>query len=102
MQASAGLLECLPSYEALQERRPNGEAAWLANSVLASRMQFLMGILAPCIPQLPEVCLLRFASTVHLWVIQNSTGCHAGELALHHSTMATVTRQEDMMGNGDR
>jgi hypothetical protein len=102
VQASTGLLDCLPSYEALQERRPNGEAAWLANSVLASRMQFLMGILAPCIPQLPEVRLLRCANTVQLCFIQNSIACHAGELALHHSTVATATRQEDMMGNGDR
>ena len=102
MQASAGVLDCLPSYEALQERRPNGKAAWLANSVLASRMQFLMGILAPCIPQLPEVCLPCFAKTVHLWVIQNSIASHAGELALPHGAMATATRPEDMMGNGVR
>ena len=102
MQASAALLDCLPSYEALQERRPDGEAAWLANSVLASRMQFLMGILAPCIPQLPEVCLPCFATTVHLWVIQNLIASHAGKLALHHSTTATATRPEATMGNGVR
>ncbi len=54
-QASGGLLECLPAYEALLEEQPSGQPAWLSNTVLASRMQFLMGMLAPCIPQLPEV-----------------------------------------------
>ena len=50
-----GLLSCLPEYDALLEEGPTGQAAWLSNSVLASRMQFLMGILAPCIFQLPQV-----------------------------------------------
>ena len=55
LQASRGLLSCLPEYDALLEEGPTGQAAWLSNSVLASRMQFLMGILAPCVLQLPQV-----------------------------------------------
>ena len=50
-----GLLSCLPEYDALLDKGPTGRAAWLSNSVLATRMQFLMGILAPCIFQLPQV-----------------------------------------------
>ncbi len=55
VQASSGLLHCLPAYEALLEERPLRQPAWLSNTVLASRMQFLMGMLAPCVPQLQEV-----------------------------------------------
>jgi hypothetical protein len=102
VQASAGLLECLPSYEALKERLPNGEASWYANSVLASRMQFLMGILAPCIPQLPGVRLPCSATPVHLCVTQHPTVSCGRETASHSRTMATATWQEDMMGKDDR
>jgi hypothetical protein len=34
-----------------------GPQVWEADAVLASRLQFLMAMLGPCIPRLPKVCL---------------------------------------------
>ncbi len=55
MQACQGLLLCLPSYAYLVAPAVNGAPVWEADSVLASRMQFLMSMLGPCIPRLTQV-----------------------------------------------
>lgn len=55
LQASLGLLTCVPCYEGLTEAGPGHAPLWLADAVLATRMQFLMAMLAPCLSQLPQV-----------------------------------------------
>ena len=55
LQASLDLLTCVPCYEGLTEAGPSHAPLWLADAVLATRMQFLMAMLAPCLSQLPQV-----------------------------------------------
>lgn len=55
VQACQGLLLCLPSYAYLVGPAVSGAPVWEADSVLASRMQFLMSMLGPCIPRLSQV-----------------------------------------------
>lgn len=59
LQASLGLLTCVPRYEGLTEAGPSQAPLWLADAVLATRMQFLMAMLAPCLSQLPQVRVMR-------------------------------------------
>jgi hypothetical protein len=54
LQACQGLLLCLPPYAELVRASASGLPLWEADSVLASRMQFLMSMLGPCIPQLTQ------------------------------------------------
>ena len=70
LQAAQQLLDELPSYAELTRtaaspqptglEEPQGEAAalWMCDSVLATRVQFLMSMLGPCLPALPQVRLL--------------------------------------------
>ncbi len=45
----------MPCYEGLVAAGPGGAPLWLADAVLATRVQFLMAVLAPCVPRLPQV-----------------------------------------------
>lgn len=55
-QACAELAQQLPCYEDLAATPALGATPrWLVDSVVAARMQFLMGMLAPCAPALPQV-----------------------------------------------
>lgn len=55
LQACQGLLLCLPPYASLMEVGEDAVPLWETDSVLASRMQFLMSMLGPCVPQLTQV-----------------------------------------------
>lgn len=56
MQACAELLLCLPSADALAQPGPDGDTPlWEADAVLASRVQFLLSMLGPCMPRLAQV-----------------------------------------------
>lgn len=54
VQACQGLLLFLPAYAELVRPSASGRPLWEADLVLASRMQFLMSMLGPCIPQLTQ------------------------------------------------
>ena len=55
-QACLELSLQLPCYADLAAVAPPGTTpVWLADSVMAARMQFLMGMLAPCASHLPPV-----------------------------------------------
>ena len=56
VQASQGLLLCLPCYSELVQGTEAGPQVWEGDAVLASRLQFLMSMLGPCIARLPKVC----------------------------------------------
>ena len=56
LQACTGLLLCLPRADALERPGPGGAPLWEADAVLASRLHFLMSMLGPCVPRLPQVC----------------------------------------------
>ena len=54
--ATRQLLQCLPPLATLTARHPaSDQAAWLADAVMASRMQFLMGLLTACAAAAPQV-----------------------------------------------
>lgn len=67
LQATQQLMDELPSYAELtrpaaasyqtQHDGAQGKQAalWLRDSVLATRVQFLMNVLGPCLPVLPQV-----------------------------------------------
>lgn len=75
-QATQQLLDELPSYAELTRTAaspgPTGliepqvkEAAlWMSDSILAARVQFLMSVLGPCLPSLPQVRFLMGSSQV--------------------------------------
>ena len=55
-QACEALLRCLPSAGGLTAAGPDGAAQlWEADAVLASRVQFLVSMLVPCVPRLAQV-----------------------------------------------
>lgn len=70
MQATQQLLDELPSYGELtktaaslqptQHREPHEKQAalWMRDSILATRVQFLMSVLGPCLPALPQARFL--------------------------------------------
>lgn len=72
LQASLGLLTCVPCYEGLTEASPRHAPLWLVDAVLATRMQFLMAMLAPCLSQLPQVRF--YEALVQDVCIPSSTG----------------------------
>ena len=54
--ATRQLLDCLPPMDALLVRGTSmDQAAWLTDTVLASRVQFLMNVLTACVAATPEV-----------------------------------------------
>ena len=56
LQASAALLQSLPPYiDLTAEGTPGSSPAWLTDHVQASRVQFLMAMLTPCMVHL-KVC----------------------------------------------
>ena len=67
LQATQQLLDELPSYAELttaaalshhtrhNEPQGNQAAVWICDSILATRVQFLMSVLGPCLPALPQV-----------------------------------------------
>ena len=58
LQASVALLQSLPPYTDLTaEVAPGIGPAWLTDHVQASRVQFLMAMLTPCVVHL-QVCLV--------------------------------------------
>ena len=58
LQASVALLQSLPPYTDLTaEVAPGSGPAWLTDHVQASRVQFLMAMLTPCLVHL-QVCHL--------------------------------------------
>lgn len=72
LQATQQLLDDLPSYAELTkaaaapyqtqhtEAQGTQAALWLRDSILATRVQFLMTVLGPCLPALPQVrCLIH-------------------------------------------
>lgn len=69
MQATQQLMDSMPSYaevtcSSLQTTPPPNDSPmtdapsplWLSDVILGSRMQFLMSVLPPCLPVLPQVC----------------------------------------------
>lgn len=69
LQATQQLLDELPSYGEMtaaslqptqhQEPHKNQAALWMHDSILATRVQFLMSVLGPCLPALPQVRFLK-------------------------------------------
>ena len=60
LQASAALLQSLPPYTDLTaEVAPGRGPAWLTDNVQASRVQFLMAMLTPCMGHL-QVCRVNW------------------------------------------
>lgn len=81
--ASSRLLECLPPWSTLTASvGPSQKPAWLADTLLVSRVQFLLNVLTPCAASAPQV--LCSSPTLSL--------CHARErpwifrcLKMHYS-----------------
>eukprot|EP00884_Botryococcus_braunii_P014432 jgi/Botrbrau1/22990/Bobra.0030s0054.1 len=53
-EACVDLLLSMPSYAALIAPVQDGRPAWLADTVLMTRMQFMMSVMAPCVGNLPK------------------------------------------------
>ena len=67
-EATIGLLVCLPSWSAFTAVVGSvQEPAWLADALLASRMQFLFNVLTPCVAAAPQVsCQLQVLQLIGL------------------------------------
>ena len=78
LQATQQLLDELPSYGELtetaaslqstqhQEPQEKQAALWMLDSILATRVQFLMTALGPCLPALPQVRFLPVQMAMRL------------------------------------
>ena len=69
LQGAAALVDQLPAYAMLTQLQPScvvqqqqqqqseEQPVWLADAVLASRVQFLLQVVVPCTPRLAQVRL---------------------------------------------
>lgn len=65
LQACQLLSQQLPCYDALSTVSVEvATPPWLADSVLAARVHFLLGILVPCAAKLRQVCSLCPAACI--------------------------------------
>ncbi|KAK9841030.1 hypothetical protein WJX81_006565 [Elliptochloris bilobata] len=90
--ASLGLLTCVPCYEGLTQAGPGGEPLWLADPVLGTRVQFLMAMLAPCLPQLPQAKVEEVALPVALLY---ATHPHPSVSLAAHTLFCAIVRQSN-------
>ncbi|BDA43549.1 hypothetical protein COCOBI_04-5610 [Coccomyxa sp. Obi] len=92
-QACQGLLLCLPSYAYLVGPAVNGAPVWEADSVLASRMQFLMSMLGPCIPRLTQCKVRDMVCPIALLYLLHP---HPPVASAAHQLFCAVLRYMDM------
>ena len=79
----------IPTQSSLAKPRQQ-QPVWLSDAILASRVQFLMGMLAPCLAALPQVIVLP-----SLWPCRLASPSNCAVPVLHwHRCVTEASRHK--------